>query len=314
MNIFRRMTVELETRGVLTTSLEFFLLFLIISVALVGNVLIFVAFYRQPHLHKTSNYYILSLAILDFTMAMLVMPLTLGVLLQGKWLYGQTVCQIQGFLVVLLGFSTVFVMLLISINRFIRLVKPDKYNSFFSSGKTVMSLTLAPVFSATGILVLGDNFYFHPGKLFCSEQEEQISLKVFWRQVAIYFFWLIVPFMIIGFCYQKVRKKIQTHQSQVTHLNPSGRINISEIKATQGLFAVILAFLICYLQMPVIDFLSVFLTLPRQVYVFYTFMAAGSSAVNPFIYNATNSILKAEFKKILTMRRRNARVHVLEMR
>lgn len=312
MDIYR-LTVGLETRGILTISIEFLFLFLIISVALVANALIFIAFYRQPRLRITSNYYILSLAILDFTTATLIMPLTLGAIVQGKWLYGYLVCQIQGFLVATLGFSTVFVMLLVSINRFIRLIKPDKYNSYFSLRKTIMSLTLGPVFSATGTVVYGSTFYFHPGKLFCIVLEEA-SLKVFWRQVVVFFFWLIIPFIIIGFCYQKVRKKIRTHQSQVRHMNTSGRINIAEIKATKGLFAIILAFLLCYLQIPFIDLLSVFITIPRQVYVFYTYMAAVSSAINPFIYNATNSTLKAEFKKILMIRRINPQIQVLQMR
>jgi hypothetical protein len=94
-------------------------------------------------------------------------------------------------------------------------------------------------------------------------------------------------------------------------------VNAAEIKATKGLFAIILAFLLCYLQIPCIDILALFVSLPRQAYVFYTYMAALSSAVNPFIYNATNSTFKTEVKKIIGLTsdaQRNPQISTLELR
>ena len=77
---------------------------------------------------------------------------------------------------------------------------------------------------------------------------------------------------------------------------------MEETKVTKTLGAVIVSFAFCWVPVCVIDYVDAALripTLPRQVYLTYGFLVYLSSAINPFIYGATNRHFRREGKVIL---------------
>lgn len=60
---------------------------------IIGNLLVFIAVYRYPHLRRSSNYLIINLAISDFLLAVTVLPMSILNDLLGYWVLGRVACN-----------------------------------------------------------------------------------------------------------------------------------------------------------------------------------------------------------------------------
>lgn len=80
------------------TALEAFtigsVLFLVIVVTIVGNVLVCIAVCLVRKLRRPCNYLLVSLAVSDLCVALLVMPMALLYLVLGKWPFGTFMCDL----------------------------------------------------------------------------------------------------------------------------------------------------------------------------------------------------------------------------
>lgn len=80
------------------TALEAFtigsVLFLVIVVTIVGNVLVCIAVCLVRKLRRPCNYLLVSLAVSDLCVAILVMPMALIYLLLGRWPFGTFMCDL----------------------------------------------------------------------------------------------------------------------------------------------------------------------------------------------------------------------------
>jgi len=79
-------------------------------------------------------------------------------------------------------------------------------------------------------------------------------------------------------------------------------MNVQEANITKTLVVVLVGFALCWLPVLVIDTIDVVtgaLILPRQLYLFYTFMVFLSSTINPFIYALVNKRFRREYSKVL---------------
>nr|ANO39036.1 GCR066 [Schmidtea mediterranea] len=105
------------------------ILFLIPLFTLLGNSLVVLSIIKERNLRTTTNYFILSLAIADISLAILVMPICIWIEINnGKWNYGITFCDI--FIVSDVTFCTasIFNLASISIDRYYAVTQPLKYS------------------------------------------------------------------------------------------------------------------------------------------------------------------------------------------
>ena len=143
-------------------------------------------------------------------------------------------------------------------------------------------------------------FEFQAGKAMCLYTfQANIAFTAFIECV-----YVATPFLLIIICYVKVfytvslTKRIFEARNNLQKLSA----NIEETKVTKTLGAVIVGFAFCWVPVCVIDYVDAALripTLPRQVYLTYGFLVYLSSAINPFIYGATNRHFRREGKVIL---------------
>ena len=103
-------------------------IFVLLNIAtLVGNSLVCLAFYRNSSLRTVTNYFVLSLALTDLSMAVLVMPWSTALTISTSWIGNELSCKLYYLsLTVLAGVSLAAVMLL-AINRYFRVVQPALY-------------------------------------------------------------------------------------------------------------------------------------------------------------------------------------------
>lgn len=111
---------------------------------------------------------------------------------------------------------------------------------------------------------------------------------------------------VISFCCFKVF--LSVHGQTKTRFKDvdSTRVNVEDIKVSRILLVMVLAYVICFspvIIIEAIDFFSHGSYLPRQAYFFYTITATMSSSVNPIIYGAMNRAFRQENKRFLRLDR-----------
>ena len=162
---------SLKSRSTTDYVIEATLFIIINLIALLGNILVCLIFFKNPRLRSVTYLYILALAVSDVAMATFCMPLVWGVFLVGEWKYSRVVCGMHGFSVLFLAFVSLQTIALLAFNRYCRVVKPWLFRRVFTRQFVVFSLIVV-VFSAgffLGLpLVSGWGFFgFHSGKITC---------------------------------------------------------------------------------------------------------------------------------------------------
>ncbi|ROI37054.1 D(4) dopamine receptor [Anabarilius grahami] len=122
---------------------------LLIIIIICGNVLVCLSVYKEKALKTTTNYFIVSLAVADLLLAVLVLPLFVYTEFQdGVWSLNMTVCDALMTMDVMLCTASIFNLCAISIDRFIAVSVPLAYNRKHVDQRQIVLL------SATWILAL----------------------------------------------------------------------------------------------------------------------------------------------------------------
>ncbi|KAJ8704328.1 hypothetical protein PYW08_013052 [Mythimna loreyi] len=79
--------------------------------------------------HEVINYYLLSLAVADLLIGVLVVPLSVYPALTGRWIFGNFVCRLAGYVEVTLWSISVCTFMWISVDRYLAVRKPLRYET-----------------------------------------------------------------------------------------------------------------------------------------------------------------------------------------
>ena len=146
---------------------------------------------------------------------------------------------------------------------------------------------------------------FVPGYAQCSIAHlSEIGKTVNYSLVFIFFF--LTPLIAILFSYTRVAKVIREH-----NVNALSSLSLHEIKLSKSLFAIVFAFMICWIPFWVIVVLRHFrlvAMMPRSVELLCMFFLYLSNTINPFIYAGMNPVFRREFQNILFCRRNRCHV------
>ncbi|XP_050299025.1 dopamine D2-like receptor isoform X2 [Anthonomus grandis grandis] len=126
---------------------------------LFGNVLVILSVYRERTLQTATNYFIVSLALADLLVAVVVMPFAVYVLVNGTWALPGFVCDFYIAMDVTCSTSSIFNLVAISIDRYIAVTQPIKYAKHKNNRRIWLTIVLVWVISAAigSPIVLGLN-------------------------------------------------------------------------------------------------------------------------------------------------------------
>ena len=108
---------EMLSRSTSSAAGESFLYAFIVFVGTIGNFAVLLVLYKNHRLRNIPAYFVISLAISDIIMLDLCAPFSIAVLMTGRWLFGDVLCQIQGFIVMLVACASLGTLALVAINR-----------------------------------------------------------------------------------------------------------------------------------------------------------------------------------------------------
>ncbi|EDO45962.1 predicted protein, partial [Nematostella vectensis] len=300
-------------------AIEVLTLLIINAIAFGGNLLVCVASYRNPRLRTTTNLYVIALAISDILAASITMPLTLAAIVTGRWSFGVVACNVQGFFVHFLIYASMHTMALTAINRYFRIVKPQKYKRIFQKRRATTLLVL--VWMTVGVVVglppiCGwARFDFRPGKslymciLYFETKAGEVTFLL-----TILVFYVLLSLIVMATSYVHVSRTIKEHNMQVSPIfqrggfhNPRSLPNrccsfsylvVEEIRITKTLFVLVLAFTVCWI--PVYTVVSIIRSglgdLTNAGSVFASLVIFLTSAINPFAYAFRSQSFREEFQ------------------
>ena len=298
---------EEDTRSQREVIIHTVILALTTALSVAGNSLVCVAFYRNRRLRTITNFYVLSLAIADLMMGVLVSPFNTVASGLSKWPYDYNFCQFTGFIAYYWSLISFCSLAMTSINRYFCVVKPCRYAVLFTKRKTALSIVSLWIFQFLFFLVFTIAtpviYKWNPNSLHCrgtalDEHTERITYVTFGCL-------FLVPMALVLFAYGRVYHVVRKHNRAIVpslqEANSHRIITAQEIKASGVLFAAVLGFSVCWTPL-IVTFILEFgfqVSIPSIAQTIYPLLSSFSSWINPIIYGVMNRPMRKEFRNIL---------------
>ncbi|XP_041634935.1 trace amine-associated receptor 13c-like [Cheilinus undulatus] len=253
------------------------------------NLLVIISISHFRQLYTPTNILLLSLAITDFLIGLVSMPVEL---LQRTscWYFGDVTCVLAIFSPLLLSSVSIGNILLISIDRYVAICDPLRYSSRVTHRRATVCVCLCWLCSVLYICLYLKDILSQPGRFSTRDGEctFQIDLAMGTVDLVLSF---IIPITAIIVLYMRVfivaASQARAMRSHVTAVNLQLSLAIpvkkSELKAARTLGILVMVFLICFL--PSFYFSIVGDSgghVPFGAFVIFVFYL--NSCVNPLIY------------------------------
>ncbi|XP_029013503.1 trace amine-associated receptor 1-like [Betta splendens] len=259
-------------------------------------------FSPSRQLHTPTNLLLLSLAVSDFLVGLLVMPFQI-LLIEPCWFLGVLVCTVCFFVPYITIYSSVTNMVLISVDRYLAICDPLRYSTKVSKKTVKFSILLCWVYCVTySFIVLNDNLK-QPGR-FNSCYGECVISVIGAVDLILGF---IVPISAIIILYVRVfvvavsqARSMRSHVAAVK-LQRSLIIHRSQLKAARTLGVIVVVFLMCYSPPYCVSLSGYKLKIGTSTNDFLVFLLMSNSCLNPLIYTFLYPWFRKSVKLILTL-------------
>lgn len=136
------------------------IMLLVIVVTIVGNILVCLAVFLVKKLRRPCNYLLVSLAVSDLCVAILVMPMALLYSILGRWSLGNFMCDLWVSFDVLSCTASILNLCMISVDRYYAITKPLEYGVQRTPKRMIQCVSLvwlgAACISLPPLLIIGN--------------------------------------------------------------------------------------------------------------------------------------------------------------
>uniref|UniRef100_A0A8C6T837 Somatostatin receptor type 2 n=1 Tax=Neogobius melanostomus TaxID=47308 RepID=A0A8C6T837_9GOBI len=280
--------------------------FMVCTVGLCGNALVIYVILRYAKMKTVTNIYILNLAVAD-VLFMLGLPFIAIQLAIVHWPFGPVLCRVVMTLDSLNQFTSIFCLMVMSIDRYLAVVHPIKSTKWRKPrvaktiNLTVWGISLIvnlPIVIYSGLITKHDG-------CFCSivwPEPQEVYYTAFMFYTFILGFFL--PLMVICLCYLLIIVKVKSSGIRVG----SSKRKKSERKVTRMVSIVVAVFVFCWLPFYVFNVTSVTGTLSttpilRSTFAFVVVLGYANSCANPILYAFLSENFKKSFQNVLCLKK-----------
>ncbi|CAD1479795.1 unnamed protein product, partial [Heterotrigona itama] len=189
----------------------------IIVGTVIGNILVCVAVFLVRKLRRPCNYLLVSLAVSDLCVALLVMPMALLYEISGNWSFGAIMCDLWVSFDVLSCTASILNLCMISVDRFCAITKPLKYGVKRTPRRMIVYVSLvwlgAACISLPPLLIMGNQHtYSETGPSHC------VVCQNFFYQIYATLGSFYIPLFVMiqshleAHCYLDIEPTVQQHQ------------------------------------------------------------------------------------------------------
>lgn len=313
-------------------------LLVVIIVTAIGNILVCVAVCMVRKLRRPCNYLLVSLAVSDLCVAILVMPMALLYEVLGTWNFGTVVCDIWISFDQLSCTASILNLCAISVDRYWAITKPLEYGVKRTPRRMMLCVALvwlgAACITLPPLLILGNEHEDENGAPKC------LVCQYFGYQVYATLGSFYIPLSVMLFVYYQIfraarrivldEKRAQTRlENTMNGGNKEKPIETStgtiigsphqkklrfqlakERKASTTLGIIMSAFTVCWLPFFILALMRPFIdgnpedepVVPRSLYPIFLWLGYANSLLNPVIYATLNRDFRKPFQEILYFR------------
>ena len=183
---------------------------------LTWNLLVCIAFYKNPSLRSITNYFVLSLALTDLAMAVFVIPLATASSIANKWVAGDFGCKLRYFFATALGGTSLLTVMLLALNRYFCVVRPSVYPKLFSNNGSITMAVSAWIVTIIAVTIM----FFATGVQFETlSVQPAVCLRTFTDNAGkisfgvCYNAYIAIPSLVIVFCYVRIYQSVRKHNA-----------------------------------------------------------------------------------------------------
>uniref|UniRef100_A0A3B3ZLJ2 G-protein coupled receptors family 1 profile domain-containing protein n=1 Tax=Periophthalmus magnuspinnatus TaxID=409849 RepID=A0A3B3ZLJ2_9GOBI len=266
---------------------------LVIICTVVGNSLVVLSIAYFKRLQSPTNFFVLSLAVADCLVGLVVMPYSMVRTIEGCWIFGAVFCQIHSSLDVMLCTASIFHLSCIAFDRYYAVCNPLCYSLKMSNNRVLFLIVICWVISllisfgpvmlelhvaSTDVQIPKDSCVFMVNQIYA----------VLASVVSFY-----LPMLTMLLAYWKIYKVARRQARQISAME--GQMGKDTSKAAKILGIVMGVFLLFWMPFFTINVVDPFIGYRTEAVVWDVFLWLGylNSSLNPLLYGFFNrSFLK----------------------
>ncbi|KAH3789431.1 dopamine receptor 1-like [Dreissena polymorpha] len=285
---------------------------LTIFLSLVGNVLVCIAVFTDRRLKRLNNMFIVSLAVADLWVSLMVMTFATVNDVTGKWRFGRVYCNIWISSDIMGSTASILNLCMISLDRYIHIRDPLKYARWMTWKKVAIAIALVWTISIImSFIPINVGWHKSPGQAEVELPPEQCFLEISGTYAIVsstISFYIPCIVMIGLYCklYMYARAQVKSINRTLVHnqfgdSRGSGQSSkLSDHKAAVTLGVIMGVFLFCWLPFFILNLYEAYnKNTPFIVFQILTWLGYFNSCLNPIIYSIFNSEFRSAFKRIL---------------
>ena len=228
----------------------FMVIFMVCSIF--GNAMVIAVVMRHRGMRTKTNAFLVNLAIGDFMTGVLCMPISLTTVIKGNWIFGDILCQFNGFMVPFLLIASLHSLMYICIHKCISITDP------FTSGQIMTKVRIGILIGAVWfwaalsafLTVYGLNSVSYKpyttqcGPQYPNKEEPWTYVHVAFINTTCYFIPLLT--IIVGYVriFHLIRK--HTRRLQTTSSEREDQLLAQQKHITMTLILMVICFILCW--------------------------------------------------------------------
>ncbi|XP_043935426.1 trace amine-associated receptor 5-like [Protopterus annectens] len=289
----------------------YFIFFLGTLLTIVGNLAVVVSVAHFRVLHSPPNVLILSLAVADFLLGLLVLPFSSVRSVETCWYFGDYVCKLHTCVDSVLCLVAIFHLCFISIDRYYAICDPLLYTTKVTIPSVCIYIfsgwILSIVYTSFWIYshVLEENMQWLMSAEYCMGSCDLIYNKIWaWINFPLFFipcFLTIGLYLKVYFVAQRQSRMIEATRD-LAGFSPQTRASKRERKAAKTLGIAVGLYLLCSLPFMTDSLIDPFIgyVTPPLLFDILFWLPYYNSACNPFIYGFFYPWFRKALKHIFT--------------
>jgi len=256
------------------------------AVGLIGNGLAMAVVLYNPSMKSSSSIYIFNLSLSDF-LFLLTLPITITLILNRRWSFGETLCKIHMGSFGVNLFTSIHTLLLMSIDRYIAMcqIRLQRFRTIRNSIISCIGIWVLAIF-----LILPIWLYSRMDKGSCSMEWERLENSTI-NPVHMFIIYtgtlgFVLPIFAITIFYSLIIAKLRSQTAPTANTNESKRARTRRV--TILVLTLILVYVGCWLPYWSIQ-IYVLAEAPFTPTMFYAYQVATAlyhinSMLNPILY------------------------------
>ena len=259
-------------------------------VAISGNLLIVLAVCKTSTLQTPTNFFISSMSTADFLVGLVAVPLWITRAVLNITTSTHALCLSSDFITIQTLMASTYGLCSVTVDRYVAIISPYRYSHVITQKRCV-----GAIFTAWAFTMVLASFRFRVGA--------RSDLPKFYVSAVI--FGIVLPIIIIYFCYVKIFKAAKDQRRKISSLvrTTFNRVDsLKQRKAAYTIAIVIGVFMIFWTPTFIVCFLD--FTLQKCFYDAWlatVSISLTNSALNPWIYAARNRQFWRAFKRLLCL-------------